>query len=103
MNNNLEEFNYINQLLDIYGNLLTLKQSDIMRSYYQLNLSLKEIADELYITRSAVLDTIEKSKKKLEDFEKKLGFYKKSMQIIDILEKNDVNEEVINQIIEELK
>ena len=37
---------YINSLLDIYAELLTPYQQEIMDLYYQEDLSLKEIADE---------------------------------------------------------
>ena len=39
MMNNFEETIYINDLLDLYGNLLTKKQYDVMVDYYQNNFS----------------------------------------------------------------
>ena len=54
MNKNVE----IGMLLDIYGELLTEKQQDILDLYYNNNLSLAEIADEVNITRQAVRDSI---------------------------------------------
>ena len=44
----------ISLLLEIYGKLLTDRQSDIADLYYNQNLSLSEIADEIDITRQAV-------------------------------------------------
>ena len=52
-------------LCDIYGELLTKKQQDILDLYYGSNLSLAEIAEELGITRQAVRDSIVKGEKKL--------------------------------------
>lgn len=59
-------------LIEIYGNLLTNKQLDILDSYYNLDLSLSEIAENNEITRQAVRDIIKKGEKKLFEFEEKL-------------------------------
>ena len=55
----------IGMLLDIYGELLTEKQQDILDLYYNNNLSLAEIAEEVNVTRQAVRDSIVKGEKKL--------------------------------------
>ena len=52
-------------LLDIYGELLTKKQQDILDLYFNNNLSLAEIAEEVNVTRQAVRDSIMKGEKKL--------------------------------------
>ena len=101
--NKIEEFVNINNLLDCYQNLLTDKQKNIMQKYYKFDLSLMEISNELNISRSAVLDTIEKAKSKLMIYEEKLGFYKKSLQISNILKENNVKEEIIEEIEEVLE
>ena len=41
-------------LLDIYGNMLTDRQRDVMELYYWEDLSLGEIAESNNITRQAV-------------------------------------------------
>ena len=64
-------------LIEIYGNLLTEKQLDILDSYYNLDLSLSEIAENNEITRQAVRDIIKKGEKKLFEFEEKLQIMKK--------------------------
>ena len=61
----------IGMLLDIYGELLTDKQKDILDLYYNNNLSLAEIAEEVGITRQAVRDSIVKGEKKLFRFRRK--------------------------------
>ena len=78
--NDLEKVEYINVLFDIYKNLLTEKQKDIMERYYTYNLSLKEISEDLNISRSAAFDTIEHASKKLYDFVSKLKIHKKRMK-----------------------
>jgi len=55
----------IGMLLDIYGELLTKKQQDILDLYFNNNLSLAEIAEEVNVTRQAVRDSIMKGEKKL--------------------------------------
>lgn len=55
----------IGLLCDIYGEVLTEKQQDVLDLYYDNNLSLAEIAEELGITRQAVKDSITKGEKKL--------------------------------------
>ena len=63
----------ISMLCEIYGKLLTEKQLDIMDNYYNLDLSLSEIAENEGITRQAVRDIIKKGENKLFEFEEKLG------------------------------
>lgn len=60
-------------LYDFYGKLLTPKQQEVMQLYYEQDLSLSEIAEELKITRQAVYDILKRSEQSLEKYEKKLG------------------------------
>ena len=55
----------IGLLCDIYGELLTKKQQNVLDLYYNENLSLAEVAEEVGITRQAVKDSIAKGEKKL--------------------------------------
>lgn len=71
--NELKETIYINRLLDLYGNLLTNSQRDIMYDYYDVNLSLSEISENRCISRTAVSDSLKKGREKLLYFEEKLG------------------------------
>lgn len=65
----MEEDLKFNMLYDIYGKLLTKKQQDIFEEYFLYNLSLREIAENKKISYQAVRDSIEKSKKMLENYE----------------------------------
>ena len=65
-------------LCDIYGELLTEKQQNILDLYYNDNLSLAEVAEELGITRQAVKDSIAKGEKKLFRIRRKTWYYEKS-------------------------
>ena len=82
----------ISMLLEIYGKLLTEKQADTIDLYYNQNLSLSEIAEELNITRQGVRKNLVYAEEKLFDFEEKLCFLKQK------LEQNEVINEVINKL-----
>ncbi|MEG0529349.1 MAG: hypothetical protein RR578_03350 [Bacilli bacterium] len=102
----LEKKILINQLLDLYGKLLTDNQQEIMNSYYSYDLSLSEIAANHIISRSAVLDMIKKSELKLEHYEECLGLREKNIRINKLLDtttdinklKDDIREEINNGI-----
>ncbi len=68
----------IGLLCDIYGELLTEKQADILDLYYNENLSLGEVSEELGITRQAVKDSIVKGEKRLFRIRRKTWNYEKS-------------------------
>lgn len=71
MSKNLE----INNLLDLYGCLLTEKQLSIMDMYYNDDLSLGEIAAQCGISRQGVHDTVKRCEETILDYEEKLGLY----------------------------
>ena len=100
--NELEKVEYINTLFDLYKELLTEKQKSIMEKYYSYNLSLKEISDELKISRAAVLDTIEHSVKKLNDYENKLRLHEKNQKLVADIEKSSLKEEEKQKLIDEV-
>lgn len=69
----------ISMLWQIYGKMLTDKQSEYIDYYYNKDLSLSEIAENNEITRQAVRDIIKKGERKLFEFEEKLLFMKKTI------------------------
>ena len=70
----------IGLLCDIYGELLTEKQQDILDLYYNENLSLAEVAEANGITRQAVKDSIAKGEKKLFRIRRKVRYYEEDRQ-----------------------
>lgn len=60
-------------LMDFYGQLLTPKQLEALDFYYNDDLSLGEIADEMKISRQGVRDFIKRGEKQLDELEEKLG------------------------------
>ena len=83
---NIEKTDYINSLLDIYAELLTPYQREIMDLYYQEDLSLKEIADEKEISRNAVFTLINRVEKILINYEECLHLLEKRKRIQEELD-----------------
>lgn len=74
-------------LFDYYGVLLTEKQQLICDMYYNQNLSLTEIAEDLTITKQGVRDALKKSEKLLYNFENSLKIKDKNEQISLLIQK----------------
>lgn len=67
----------ISYLLDFYGELLSDRKRIIMDMYFNEDLSLSEIAEQIEISRQGVRDIIKKSEEELHFYEEKLGLAKK--------------------------
>jgi predicted DNA-binding protein YlxM (UPF0122 family) len=63
----------IGYLLDFYGDVLTERKKDALDSYYNNDMSLSEIADEMSISRQGVRHIIKKGEEYLFFLESKLG------------------------------
>lgn len=63
-------------LLDYYGALLSERQRDALNFYYNDDLSLSEIADEMGISRQGVRDAIKRGEAELTELEAALGIAK---------------------------
>ncbi len=72
----------IGYLLDFYGELLTERKRQVLDLYYNCDLSLAEIADELGISRQAVRDLCARAGAELKKYEQKLKTAEK-FRIID--------------------
>jgi hypothetical protein len=77
-----------NDLIDVYGNLLTKRQLEILQLYYQEDLSLSEIHEELDISRAAIQQTIKKSMQQLEKFEAAIGMLKLKKNLYQLAQSN---------------
>lgn len=84
----MERFIYYNELLDIYGVLLTEKSYKIMEYYYKENLSTGEIAELMDVSRSFIGNAIKKAEVKLEHLESILHNYKTTKALKELLEGN---------------
>lgn len=56
----------VNLLYDFYSSLLTAKQRECLELYYQYDLSLAEIAENIGISRQGVHDLLKRGVKSLE-------------------------------------
>lgn len=95
----------ISLLADIYGGLLTKKQLDILRDYYDYDNSLAEIAEKYSITRQSAYDCIIAARNSLKKFEEKTGLLKRQTQVCALLgelEKSGVGESGL-KIIKKIK
>lgn len=70
----IEEKIKLNRLFDIYKNLLSEGQREVMDEYLSFDFTISEIAENLSISRQAVLDSVTKAEKKLKNLEEKLSF-----------------------------
>jgi len=80
----------LGNLLDIYSELLTNKQVDIISMYVNDNMSYQEIANTLGISKPAVLDSLRVAESKLENLEQKLKILEFRQKLLN-LTKNSKN------------
>lgn len=74
-------------LLDTYGSMLTEKQYDTLSLYYDEDLSLSEIAENMGITRQGVHKCIRTAEEYLTQLEETLGFAQKHRKVCDLCDK----------------
>ncbi len=84
-------------LLELYGPLLTEKQSKLLELYYFDDLSLSEIAENVGGSRQGAMDVIKRAEKELLKFEETLKLYsrnKEQTKLVSLLDealnKNDI-------------
>jgi predicted DNA-binding protein YlxM (UPF0122 family) len=105
MGYSLEETIKLNQLYDIYNQLLTDKQREYFSYYFKDNYSLSEIAEILAVSRNAVHLQIKNVVKNLEELDIKLGIIeqnKKISKLLKALEKEKLSGETM-EIIKEIE
>lgn len=83
-----------------YGELLTQHQREIIAQYYDYDLSLQEIAENMQISRQAALDAIKKGSDVLKNYESKLGLVKIKKIIDESV--NDISDGKIEEAVKKL-
>jgi len=96
----MERVIYLNNLYDLYGDLLTDKQKKYFEDYYFNNLSYGEISEKYNISRNASFKQLKIIEEKLEKFEEILKLLYKKNKINDIITKVDDN--IIKEELENL-
>jgi len=76
----------ISTLRAYYGGLLTDKQNKMIALHYDEDMSYGEIAEMFEVSRNAVLDSITKGVKHLEEYESVLKLVEKETKIDDMLD-----------------
>ncbi len=98
----LFKLEYINNLLSIYGELLTESQKNMMEDYYVYNLSFVEISENNNVSRSAVSDCLKKSLQKLEHYESILHLYEKKLNLLSLIKNEDITKERLIETLERM-
>ena len=96
MVNKMENIYEFALLLDLYGQLLTQRQYEILDLHYNNDYSLGEIAEHLGISRQGVYDNLKRGKEILINAEKKLKLLEKHFVLKSIAEKILYTVECIN-------
>lgn len=86
------------ELNDIYGSLLTPHQSEVVKGYYDSDLSLSELAENLRISRQGVMDVLRTAENALDKYEKALRVSAIYSRLGDALNASD---EVLRQVVAE--
>ncbi|PTF76616.1 putative DNA-binding protein [Staphylococcus chromogenes] len=74
----------MNYLFDFYQSLLTEKQRNYLRLFYLEDYALSEIAETFDVSRQAVYDNIRRTGDLVEDYEKKLGLYRRFTRRLEL-------------------
>lgn len=75
----------ISLLLDFYGELLSEHKREAIELYYDDDLSLAEIAEQMDISRQGVRDLIKKGEAQLTEYEEKLGLARRFSDLGDAI------------------
>ena len=90
----MKERIYLNNLYDIYGELLDSKKKEYFEMYYFDNLSLGEIAELVDISRNAVHKRLKKTEEKLKYYEEVVGLYRKEQKIMSLIADEKLKEKI---------
>ena len=92
-------------LLDFYGDVLTERKKEVLDMYYNEDLSLAEIAEQIGISRQGVRDLIKKAEEEILFLEEKLGLAQKmsalrlhSDNVLRIAENEELPKEIRMEI-----
>lgn len=95
-------------LYDYYGDLLKENQANIIDLYYNQDLSLSEIAEDMNISRQGVYDALKRAEKSLMEYEEKIKLHEKYEQYLKAAENivklvSGIDDERYKDSIEQIK
>ena len=96
----------MNYLFDFYQSLLTDKQRNYLELFYLQDYALSEIADTFNVSRQAVYDNIRRTGDLVEDYESKLGLYRrfeKRQEIYNLMKQSLNQPDLLKQYIKQLE
>ncbi|AJC96384.1 putative DNA-binding protein [Staphylococcus hyicus] len=96
----------MNYLFDFYQSLLTEKQRNYLRLFYLEDYALSEIAETFDVSRQAVYDNIRRTGDLVEDYEKKLGLYRRftrRQELYELMKQALDQPEILKRYIKELE
>ena len=96
----MEEVVYLNELYDLYGKLLTEKQSLYFQDYYFHNLSFSEMAENYHVSRNAIFKQLHIVVNKLREYEEKLHLYTKKKKFEELI--GTIPDSNIKEMLQEL-
>ena len=76
---------YVSALLDVYGAVLNEKQRELCEYYYNDDLSLAEIAENVGITRQGVRDLIKRAEQTLVSLEEKCRYCERFLKLKELV------------------
>lgn len=80
---------YFNELLQLYGELLTEKHRSVAEAYFGLDLSLGEIAEIRGVSRQSVSESLATTRSQLKEYESKLGLYAKRTALLAVFDRSE--------------
>ena len=99
----LKEKIRLNELFDIYGELLTEKQQTYFEYYYLKDYSLSEISELLSVSRNAVHMQLKNVVSYLENYETKLNVLKNKQTIHKLIKNINENKIDLKSVVKELE
>ena len=88
-------------LLDFYGEVLSERKRTVLDCYYNEDMSLSEVAEEIGISRQGVRELIKKAEEELRFYEEKLGLAQRfrntqasAERLLTLLEGNEANADI---------
>lgn len=100
---NIKDKIKLNDLYDIYSELLTEKQRTYFEYYYLQDYSLSEISELLKVSRNAVHTQLKNVIHHLENYEDKLGVLRNKTNLNKLIKKINNHEITLDEVVEELE
>ncbi len=101
----LDKYLRYGKLYDYYSDVLNERHKKVIKEYYLMDLSLREIAENLGITRQGVYDLLKRAEKNLDEIDSKLNIIKKQEKFKNNIQKKaqEINKNIEQEDYKNLK